>query len=69
MKVSQMSKKQKAQLFGAIGHAVDELLGSGENLFFLLIVDDQGGMVDCKNINRSAIPRLLREYADRVEKS
>lgn len=71
MKLSQMSKEEKAKLLGAITMAVGQLLDphdTGETLYFLLVVDDQGHMADCKNINRSAIPRLLREYADRVER-
>lgn len=67
MKLSDLTPQSKTKILGAIAHAVQNTLGD-DNLFFMLIVDDTGHMADIKNINRAAIPRLLREYADQVEK-
>ncbi len=67
MKLSELTPQSKAKVLGTIAHAIQDTIGD-ENLFFMLIVDDTGHFSDVKNINRGAIPRLLREYADQVEK-
>jgi len=67
MKLSELTPQSKAKALGTIAHAVQQTIGD-DNLFLMLIVDDTGHMADVKNINRSAIPRLLREYADQVER-
>lgn len=67
MKLSELSRENKAKIMSSIAMAIKSLMGD-ENLFFMLVVDDTGHMAHTCNINRDAIPRLLREYADQMEK-
>jgi len=67
MKLSQLSHENKAKVLSSTAMAIQSVMGN-ENLFFMLIVDDTGHMAHTGNINRQAIPRLLREYADQMEK-
>lgn len=70
MKLSKMTQQEKAKVLGSITHALADILdpgNTGETLFFTLIVQDDGCLANTTNISNSAIPRLLREYADAME--
>lgn len=67
MKLSELSKENKAKILGSIAMAIKSVMGD-DNLFCMLVVDDTGHMAHTTNINRQAIPRLLREYADLMER-
>lgn len=67
MKISDMTRQQKTEFLGTVMRAVQDAIGH-ENLFVLLVVDDKGGVTDLKNIQRSELPRLLRTYADVLER-
>lgn len=62
-----MSPVEKAKVLGALGESMRRVLGD-DNLFFTLIVDGSGHVSNCSNISRPAIPQLLREYADQMER-